>query len=474
MWVSRDHYLPPPADHAIVPVWESTVIPAAIRLFNAGNVEMTSLVLLQRVQPIEELESGEEPYGPRIILWIGVEPGSLTTAQAHELVVQAASMLASHSTSQIYVECHKSKIDDYSSPPFLPDAPRSSTREMELPFQLGTGWSIAPVSQPSSRATGGLFITLEGLDGAFLVSCQHALTPHNALERRLNPLETGEAVTLLSDDFFDIHLDNIAKARDDTAELIDECMRAILDIHPDDEAKADREGRLHVQLSERHQDLANLHRLLTQDWSERDARIVGTVSCHPAIDKMSGYTSNGFEPSAVLSFISDWGLIKLNPEIDIQTISPNIVRLPERLPRNGPFTFAPGTLRGQAVTVTEILPTSVFNGTNTPCYKQGAATGGSTGITHPIAGVKREKCGFDSDGVLIFDYQYSLALPIQGPPGKDFSAPGDSGSVVIDQEGRAIAMIMAGNRDNQVTFALPIDIMFQHIEDFTGHKPRLI
>lgn len=53
-------------------------------------------------------------------------------------------------------------------------------------------------------------------------------------------------------------------------------------------------------------------------------------------------------------------------------------------------------------------------------------------------------------------------IEISGKPGSNFVLPGDSGSLVIDKEGRAIGLVFAASTAYNVAYANPIEFVFDH------------
>jgi hypothetical protein len=436
---------------------------------------MTSVNLLQRCQSQDEVDLAEMPYDARTLIWIGVQPDSITKTDADDFVTKIASLLKMHSVDDVYVELHESSIEQFSSPQFLANRPRSEFRHLELPFQLGVGLSIAPLSQRSSRATASLFIRLDGLEDIFLITCQHALTTDSSAKVSLGRLDEGELITLMSEAAYEDAVDDIDAAVEKAEAEIQETTRAILGLDPADEITVEAESRRLVQAQGKRQQLLDLRQTVNDSLCNRKDRILGSVACHPAINESSRYTTKGFDPEATISFISDWGLIKLNPDIMTHgATSLNTIHLPEKPSRRSGFEFELGVINNLAVKVAKATPLSENYRRPTPCYMQGAATSVSTGHIHPIVAVIREKRQYDEDGVETIFFHDSLVVPIQGMSGQDFSAGGDSGGLVVDQRGQAEAIIMAGNRVTKITYALPVALMLQHIEHFTGRKPHLV
>jgi hypothetical protein len=119
----------------IVSIWQSTIIPTAVSIVDANAVPMTSLSLIQRVQPEGEQWEGEKAYDPCTLLWIGVEKEEMSPEQAEDLVAQCSEMLKAHSIEDVRVEVHASPVLLYGGPRFLPAKPYwRDVYKYELPF----------------------------------------------------------------------------------------------------------------------------------------------------------------------------------------------------------------------------------------------------------------------------------------------------------------------------------------------------
>ncbi|MEM9455269.1 MAG: hypothetical protein AAGF11_13895 [Myxococcota bacterium] len=62
------------------------------------------------------------------------------------------------------------------------------------------------------------------------------------------------------------------------------------------------------------------------------------------------------------------------------------------------------------------------------------------------------------------DNRYVRVLSVSGGQGKDFSVPGDSGSLVVDDRGRAVGTVIGGSADGKLSYVLGL----QRIESVLG------
>jgi hypothetical protein len=203
-------------------------------------------------------------------------------------------------------------------------------------------------------------------------------------------------------------------------------------------------------------EMKNLCSKLQEDWSREEDRRIGTVS----------YRSRKASDS-VTTHLEDWTLIRLNDNIVPDGVSPNILRLGERIPFRSGFTLDPSIEDRRIMQVSNNVPMSEYEGSRTPCLMSAAANGVKIGIIHPVYALVRNKT---DNGT-----RDSLVIPISASDVKEkkFSCPGDSGSIVIGEKGEAVATVIGGVSQLRVTYASPLEHIFQSIERVTGSKPRL-
>jgi hypothetical protein len=199
-----------------------------------------------------------------------------------------------------------------------------------------------------------------------------------------------------------------------------------------------------------------LYSKLQEDWSREEDRRIGAVS----------YWSPDASDSA-MTHLEDWALIRLKDNIVPNGVSPNILRLGERVPFGLGFTFDPSIEDYLPVQVSSVVPISEYEGRHTPCLRYGTVSDVKIGTIHPVYALVRNKSDKGT--------RDSLVIPISASDVKEkkLSGPGDSGAVVIGEKGGAIAMVIGGVSQLRVTYASPLDHIFQSIENHTGLKPRL-
>lgn len=120
---------------------------------------------------------------------------------------------------------------------------------------------------------------------------------------------------------------------------------------------------------------------------------------------------------------------------------------------------------------TEALP-GVVTGTSPltiddlgrPVAKAGRTTGVTRGVISQIE-VDRLQVDMGEPGAPKLA-EFSDQIEIQGNDGQSFSQPGDSGSLIVDLKGRAVALLFAGGADDQgvdLTFANRIETVLEKL-----------
>jgi hypothetical protein len=457
MWVSADSYRPPPADSPIIPIWQSTIIPAAVSIIDENKVPMTSLNFIQRLQPEGETSIGEKGYDPSTVLWIGVEEGEMTPEQAEDLLAQCSDMLKAHSVEDVRVEVHASPVVLHGGPHFLSE-PRiwRDISRFELPFHLGIGWPLSSPAKGAAGGTGGVFVKLGEQPATYLLSARHPFNGGNTLVHPSDPMEPGNDILLMGNQHFLDHLDLIDRELKETACKIDTRKRMLTRSGKYDSEDIECIASEMKGLDYDQRGLKTLYSKLQAEWSREDDRRLGAVS-HCSRDASDSTTTH----------LEDWALIRLNDNIVPDGVSPNVLRLGQRVPFMSGFTLDPNIEAYLPVQVTSMVPISEFEGRQTPCLKYGTVGDVKIGIIHPVYALFRSKTGHGTHDTLVMTISASAAKE------KKFSGPGDSGSIVIGEKGGAVAMVIGGVSQLRVTYASPLEQIFESIEKFTGLKPRL-
>lgn len=115
-----------------------------------------------------------------------------------------------------------------------------------------------------------------------------------------------------------------------------------------------------------------------------------------------------------------------------------------------------GVVRGtSAITIADL---------GKPVAKAGRTTGVTTGVITQVE-IDRLQVDMGEEGAPKIA-EFSDQIEIQGDHGKPFSLGGDSGSLIVDRRGRAVALLFAGGEDEQgvdLTFANRIETVLDKL-----------
>lgn len=471
------------ASHPIVPVWESTLLPAMLHVVNDMKIPMSHIDVVRLYRPSGSLDPSDqaaEAEQAPVVVYVGVRD-AVSRDLAEAFVARCDNVIQSHGIHGVFVEMHHSTVALF-SPPFLPNNPLSDTREFDLPFQLSIGMDITPITAKNKQGTSGIFVSLQDRPGAFALTCAHVLTDNHTVERTPLDPTPGVEVTFLGALSYQNRLRDIEDAQWGMdwkrQEALDSMSIATsLDQRAELLAKS-------VAISAEQAIVADLTEVLSDDdWATDANRVIGRAFCFsPQGDDIERdwKTTPGVGMEDGLGFTEDWGLVQLDqdcvtPGVELNyvpvtsALSPTADGKPRHLRRFFdpiPQVFAHWTLR-----VSGIAPLSDFHNREVTVFKRGAKTGQTVGTVNPVKSVTRTLVKGDKTEYTVD----TLAVTVVGLPETPFSMEGDSGSAVIDEQGRVLAMVWGGPPDrSDLTYATPIEFIFDRMRQLYGLEPSLI
>jgi hypothetical protein len=475
-------------DHPIVQVWESTILPALLDVINDMGIPMTHIDVIRLYRPsgvLSPTEQDDEAERAPVVVYVGARDEAASRKSAGAFSARCNDVLQSHGINGVFVEIHLSTVSLF-SPPFLANGLVSSTRRYELGFQLCMGMDIAPITKPDGRGTGGVFLRLEGRPELFLLTCGHVLADETTTERSPHSApRPGATVMLLGRNSYGERLDTLAREQDRHRDIA--LARAgfmELGQSAPSSAEVDPEKQLADQLERL------LQRLNGNAWKDEENRVIGKVLCfsrggrgivwHPSGSPLAGTV---LKPGLRLGFEDDWGLIEVNRKCLTPGFKANFIPIVNTLPVAPAFAPVPEVFDGDSLRVSGIAPFSDFYDKPTRVFKRGAATGETVGTINSIKSVRREYFTkvfmFNDNGQTTEHNGHvdTLALLVFGTSGP-FSKRGDSGSAVIDERGRVLAMVWGGPvNDNEVSlllYATPMEFIFDRMRQLYDLEPSLV
>ncbi|KAI0290306.1 hypothetical protein BC826DRAFT_1027636 [Russula brevipes] len=396
-----------------------------------------------------------------VVLWIGVwdwhtrkRPAPLAYDVATDAVLKCKALLLEHGIGDVEVEMRQSDIVQCG------------------PFTTSLGIPLCTRYAPWAGGTGGVFLQVDDPDGKklFLITARHAVlhTDNSLFERKSD-----------SQPRHDVHIDEssfhgtLRSVEEKTASqaYIVNYQKSRMDIMADREdatAKAVREDAQSVikKLEAQVQALKDFKVKLLMHWITDTNRTLGHVIYSPPIGtgtEQRGYTRDvaviAIEPSKIdpdsfTGNVIDLGN-KYTPDVLTPMMRPNHRDAPDfdemRNPNVDNWSWCNGIL----------------------VLKRGGATGLTVGRALNFFAYARKYVGDNDDTIVSKEWAV-----ISEDESTVFSAPGDSGSAVVDGAGRIGGIITSGcgyldefdSREGQtdVTYVTPIDFVMEVIR---GYKP---
>ncbi|KAG8947964.1 hypothetical protein FRC04_010161 [Tulasnella sp. 424] len=470
-------------NHALKEVWEGNLALKLHTLLDSMKVKWTSTDVVR-------IRNTKEPSGP-VILWIGVMPASLSGNDGVVVASKCQELLVECNITDVNVEIRESVVTRSAGPKLLASSYTSNpTVDVREPLTTTLGLPICAQSTPWVEGTGGFFITEGGnTKRLVLVTARHVVFPleenknehfedKNNSQRRYN-------VMLYSDEAFKKYLESI-KAEIHRKALFTQIQRGrIRAVEGKDDWAANKE-RQHAQakldkarkavdgLETFYQDVSTL-------WATPESRILGHVVLSPPINVGVGSTSEGYT--------EDWAVIEIDDsKVDATNFNGNAIDLGTRIPipefirmmnptRNAHSFEYPGDrlveLKG-TIPDEEMRYPTVLDENDDQCLrviKRGYATGLTVGRANDVFSYIRY---YDDDDKAETSKEWAI-LPLDSRSGA-FSAKGDSGSVIVDGQGRIGGLLNSGagtTSSSDITYATPISFLLKRMQDNGLREPTV-
>jgi hypothetical protein len=494
-YTCRERAIAPVADHAMIPRWDTTVLPQLVRIVNDLGMDLTHLDFCCLYRPTGQEISVpviEEEAAAFHVIYVGVTKGSVSRSTAETFLDRCEDLLHSLNVEKVYTEVHESEVL-LKGAQFFPNEPYSwilnRLRPFETSLQLGIGINITTRSKPGGRGTGAVFLRIEGHDSLFLLTAGHILSAEASTELRFDDVAgDGERVDLFGQDHFKRFRTEVSNAIRMTNAEIDQFDKWIQRLVGDEDPHrlVDRR-REQVRKREALETLIN--RTDQPQWSDGN-RGIGKVKCYigPTHDVQSPSTSGSAaasSPQVPYTFTEDWGLVELDPEslaqrpehinsipltsTELHHMDPEcIARRRNRGPGPSGSLFKAETsviCKGTgSFQISGVAPPSSLDVGPITVMKRGAATGVTFGVASPVKSlVRTHNLPGQSDHVDRLD---TLAIPIYGRKETRFSSEGDSGSAIVDEKGRVVAILWGGRTEPyglDVSYAQPVEFVLDQM-----------
>ncbi|KAF8259310.1 hypothetical protein EI94DRAFT_1813513 [Lactarius quietus] len=446
--------------HPIATVWHK-LGRQVYEYFDSVGLKWTS------IDPVRFAEFGEEA-GP-LFLWVGVMPKTLSRKDAKDAAVRCKQILAESQIADVEIAFRESVFTRSAGPQLLnhvsfefnPDP----TDDVRGPLTPAIGLGIAPIAYPHIEGTGGLYLREGGeRNQVLLLTPRHVVLPPSEYPNELYTRQTNRSprreVILLGSKAYQNVLKSIMSKIGDNIFTVDYYKHVLDDLGEAVEGKAVANKAKMEEAEESIMTLNEFYDKITKFWSVEYLRILGHVLHAPPIS-----AGTGDKP-----FTEDWALVELCDEkINWKDFMGNAIYLgpiENYLSKIYPHTRSgassseypfDGFLQLGVVKEYELRNPTRLDANGENCLivvKSGNTTGLTVGRATGIKSFVREYD--DHDGI----HSTSMELAIYSCSYKDgaFSAPGDSGSVIADPNGRIVGIITGGaGRANSidVTYASP-------------------
>ncbi|KAF9047767.1 hypothetical protein BJ165DRAFT_1582749 [Panaeolus papilionaceus] len=457
------------------PVWH-TVAPLIIQYFKKNKVHFSAL---QAARFLTQQKNGDETLGP-IVIWISLYPGKNTARHAQEASRAILEILSAHGVDNTTVEWYEGTVERLLGPPLLPiETPLDPTYHVRHALTPALGVPIAAEElkgRDGQHGQGTIAFYFhenrdrEGnpTDRVYAVTCKHILckdtktdylfsgsgAPQHAVyvcgERRYERL-----VSEIQDEITNKVSNNQNLIKD-----ADDLEKSLVGMETEQAKKRQEDverARAQIKINKEHiHELKSFLERTTADWDDMESRKIGHTHWAPKISE-----DNNFK------YTLDIGTVELDAEKFESSFIGNYVHIGNRWTpaqleryfwpdeRNSTRLNLPSNnkLRIEGVVPRSLMQNpDCYDSNGNPAYivgKDGSATDFTFGT---YAGLEAYVHGEDGRTTIeAAVYNYKRGFP-------DFSAQGDSGSLIFTGDGRMLAVLHSGSRTasgRHVTYGTP-------------------
>jgi hypothetical protein len=451
--------------HEIKDVWEGNLSCKVIEYLDSKKVAWTSIDVVR-------IGYVEESFRP-VILWIGVQPKSLSIADGTQVAHSCQEILVHSGITDVDVEIRESTVTLLGGPKLLMPSTFSSDPtvvDVRIPLTSTLGLPISGKLTPWAEGTGGFFIAEGGgSKRLFLVTARHVIFQpdknDNETFEHKSPSAPHREVILLSDTGFKKFLDSIQfkiGSEEFMKQNLEWSIANVKDVAGNEAEKERKKDEL-AKEKEALEALNTFYQDVSTHWASPDQRMLGHIIYSPPI-KLGFGTEQ---------YTQDFAVIEIDlSKIDATNFEGNVIDLGTKIPpyvlirTMYPFQYPEDRLLRLKGTIPDEdmrhPPTLDHNGD--PCLivvKRGHATGLTVGRANDVRSCVRN---YYEDGTTDFSMEWAI-LPYNRSS-RAFSSPGDSGAVVADVGGRIGGIIIGGTgwATMDITYVTSINSVMEGIK----------
>ena len=461
--INSDHReLRPVGKHPLCGIWNGKIDEEMHNYLVEQKVHYTSLDLV-RLGVLDEATRTTPP----VIVWVGVEPNTLSAQRGIEVAVSLRSVLLQHDINDVHVEIRASTITIYAKM-YRPASPYDPTAQVREPFSTSLGISICAENTPDIRGTTTLFFTVPSKPGRlFLLAPRHVLFRENEHQHyTYDGSGLRRNVLLMGTDGFVARIRDIEEKIKETYGAI-EYYKRVLNVAGSQSAKTHRA----LELENAESAVEEFEQFLLeakQDWEDPENRIIGHVVLSPPFllnagngGYMQDFAVVEIDPAKINATNFIGNAIDLGSDSTLGTVTLIRNMLPDTIDRHSfNYPFDRLIQFNNILSVNEMEDPSPEN---FMVLKHGCSSGLTTGRLNNVRSVLRR--AFETrPGV--FSREFAV-LPRKREH-HSFSEHGDSGAAVVNAWGAVAGMLTSGDGSSlksDCTYITPIAFLLERLEE---------
>jgi hypothetical protein len=414
-----------------------------------------------------------------------VKPNSLAGENANTAAFRCLDVLNEFGITDVDVEIRESSVTRSAGPELLsPVVSTDPTAAVRDPLTHALGLPISAEASPDVGGTGGFFMAEGGASNELLlITARHVVLPPsrqpNVEFERKNESQPRFDVLLLGDEAYKSCLASTEAKIEGRKVVVEYWEQRLEEVEEQDDEEANKmrevaDGEI-KKAKEAMGILKTLSENIKDNWGTYENRVLGHLIYSPPLCLSAGTTTEQFTQDLAVIKVDNGkidrtkfkgNMIDLGTDIDMEEFTrkmyPN-VKNPRsfKYPRDR-LLMLRGTISDEDMR----RPTSLDQ-SNEACLmviKDGAATGVTIGRASGIVSYVRVCHDDDIQGI---SKEWAI-LPYDSKSGA-FSAPGDSGAVIVDGLGRIGGLLTGGTGGTgvmalDITYASPISFIEKSIK----------